>query len=372
MVNGTATAATITIADDETYGAFLTPDLSLAAGDYVHLKCEEFGGPAVAGFVRYGYEVETTGSTQAVFFGNGTGALNSYPVKFGGVLNQIAQWVRDIDGGPGDCINVLPIAGTVTGYRVRITRGLPVGFLTGRFTIYKSTDDGATFVAQNGSGGTTDTRLTLTTAAIYSQASASFSLSVARGDLLYMRWDADDADGAQWGCSVGVTFISSVADQWPYCGEPLPISGNSAQYNAIFAPNSFAWSGSDTGRVQSEGGYSDFSLAKFILYRHTAPGAGDTSTFETYLNGAPQTLAVTLSDSDQIAEDLIHAVPVVFGDTFGIKLTQTGTPSSSKVSWGFIQDTSTAPSGGGEIPGDLPILGEIGPYMVHHWPREIP
>ena len=390
MIGGSPTGATITIADDQTFGAFLSPDISLVADSYVHLKCEEFGGPATAGFIRYSYEVETDGATTAVFFGNGAGAINSYPTKFGGVLNQIAPWGRDIDGYPGDCINVMPIDGTITGYRLRFARGLPnkihaepckhdnpPGILEGTFTIYKSTDGGASFIPQIGPIYP-ETRLERFCPSSWWEHGdidgVAFSLPVSRGDLLYMRWDNMWAGSAQWGVSVGVTFESSVANQWPYCGEPTSLSGGggSAEYNAIFAPHSFGWSGTQAGRIVSEGGVSDFSLSDFILYLHTSPGAGDTRVFETMLNGTPQTLAVTLSDSDQIAEDLINNVPIVYGDLFGLKMSTTGSPAASKVSWGFIQDTSTATGGGGEIPGDLPILGEIGPYMVHHWPREIP
>jgi len=373
MVNDVDTAASFVIADDATFGSFQSPDLSLVAGDWVALRCDEAGGAVSAGFARFSYEVETVGATQAVFFGNGAGALNSYPVKFGGVLAQIAPWSRDIDGAPSSCTNVMPINGTVTGYRIRLRRGLPAGFLSGLFTIYKSTDTGATFVAQNGSGGTPDTRLTLTAAANLSQASTSFSLPVSRGDLLYTRWDCGDADGAQWACSMGVTFTSSVANQWPYCGQVSTLTSSPpGTYAPIFSPRLTGFDSADNGASQSEGGYAHFALSDFILYAENAPGTGDSRTFETTLDTVPQLLAVTVSDSAKIAEDLIHDVQIDFGNTFGLKATQSGSPSSGNISWGFIQDTSDADSGGGEIPGDLPILGEIGPYMVHHWPREIP
>jgi len=356
LVNEIATAAVVTIANADTFGMYVGADLILQTGDYVHLQCDESAGAMTAGFSRYGYEIETVGTTTCVFFGNSAAALNSYPMKFGGVLNQIAKWDRDIDGGPYDEINVMPIDGIVSGYRLRLKRGLPVGFLSGTFTIYKSTDIGATWVAQDGTGGTPDTRLILSGAATESQDSASFSLLVQRGDLLYMQWDCVDADGAQWGCSMATLFTSSVAGQWPYCGEPSTLSGSTTSYNAIFAPHSFGWSGTDGGRQMSEGGVNNFSLAKFILYLHDSPGTGDTRIFETYLDGTPQDLAITLSNSDQLGEDVIHRVPVAFGDTFGIKATATGSPVTSKISWGYVI-------------GQPPV---IGPYMVHHFPRETP
>ncbi len=366
-VNYTDTAFVITIADDQTFGAFTTPDLSLSVGDFVTLKCESFGSPG-GGFSRYGYEVETASSTQAVFFGRG-GPLNSYAVRYFGVLSQISASERDIDGGPGDCTNVVPIDGTITGYRIRVRENLSgTQYLSGRFTIYKSTDTGATFVAQNGSGGTPDTRLTLTNVLTTTQAVASFSLPVSRGDLLYLRWDTVSAPG-QWGIAISTLFTSSEADQWPYCGQGAPVTGTIDIYNAIFS-NSFGWAG-ESGRQQSYGGYTDFSLARMIVYMDTPPGAGDSRAFITRLNGADQTLAVTLSDADQIAEDVIHTVPIIFLDEFGLKMDATGSPGTSKTSWGFVQGTSSG-GGGGGIPGDVPVLGEIGPYMVHHWPREIP
>jgi len=372
LVNGAPTSVIWIIADDNTFGAFTGGDLDLAEGDIVEVKCNASGGPVDTGINRWGYELETAGDTTCLFFGSTGSGLNSYPTKFGGVLAQIAGWGRDIDGAPAQCTNVMPIAGTVTGYRGYFRRGLPAGFLSGTFTIYKSTDDGLTFIAQDGSGGTPDTRMTLVAIVNGSQQAVSFSLPVSRRDLLYMRWDVDDADGAQWGCHMGVTFTSSEPNQWPYCGQANGgFSTSGDKYGPIFQPSPFAGENNADDRASSEGGYSSFSLARGIFYAPVVPGAGNSRILTVHKAGVDQSLSMTLSDTDHIAEDLINTVAIEFGEAFGLHHTPVSGPAGSDISWGFVQDTSDVEPGG-EIPGDLPILGEIGPYMVHHWPREIP
>lgn len=362
-VNQVDTAVVITILDLNTFGSYTGPDLDLAVGNVVSVRIDPIGVPASTVFNHFSYELENGDSTQAIFFGaSSAGTINTSTPRFSGVLNHLSQWERVVDGAPETVWNINPLDGVINGYRLVFTRGLPNGaVLSCTFTIYKSTDNGATFVAQDGSGGTPDTRLVAAGVGHLSQQAVTFSLPTSRGDLLYMRSDVGSTGLAQWSVGTCLFFVSSEANHFPICGNSNGTMNRTIpQYVPIFDPQSVTYGNVETGDHISDAGYTDFSLGREIVRVSTPPGAGNSWDFITRLNGISQTLQVNISgDTDTVGEDVIHSVPLTFGDTFGLQNVPTSSPIAARSIWGYVQATA----GGASCPGETNGVRDDGlPY----------
>lgn len=78
------------------------------------------------------------------------------------------------------------------------------------------------------------------------------------------------------------------------------------------------------------------------VHLDTVPGGTTTRSFTVYLNGTPQSLAVTLGSADHDQLDATHTVTVSPGDLLELRHTLTGTPAGSLAQWSLEFDpTST-------------------------------
>lgn len=377
-----STGIVITIADLDTSGTYNGPDLDLSYHSAVTLQAIPNGGPASTGLSAFSYEIETAGDTQCLLFGS-TGGFNSVSPRYSGVLNHLGAGARAADGGPDSIWNVVPIDGTIEGFHLYVARGLPnscepfpcetcadrPGILEGSWTLYKSTDNGGSFSSQFLFTRACPNPLLQQNV----HAITGLSIPVSRGDIVFMQADISFAGFAQWSGASCISFISSEAHKWPICGQSNGTASNSAtRYVPLFDPRPVTYSSSESG-VVSTAGRSPVSLGNMIVVLSTPPGSGNSRQFTTRVNGADTALQCTIADGDVVGENVIDAAPTVDGDEFCLQLIPTSSPALSRVIWAYTQDTSDVVSGGeSEIPGDLPQVGVIGPYMVHHWPREIP
>lgn len=61
----------------------------------------------------------------------------------------------------------------------------------------------------------------------------------------------------------------------------------------------------------------------------TAPGSGNSWTFEIYKNGVASGVTLTISDASTSGSDTSNSVSTTAGDYFSLRVTSTGTPASS-------------------------------------------
>lgn len=345
-VNEADTAVTFTIAGLDTFGSYTAGDLSLSVGDIVSLKWTGTGTPPSAGLSHISYEIETPDPYMALYFG-GDGTILYADPYFCGVF-QHGGLDRVIDGGPGTVWNVVALTGQITGYRILLTDDVfNLGVYDFTFTIYKSTDHGVTFVAQDGSGGTPDTRLHAVGGGlgphVNAQHTTSFQLQVTRGDLIYLRIDRGvTGDPFTKHCAYCFTFLSSEAYAWPLNGNSVGnMSTTQTQYAPIWDGRSVVWEVTEAGRATSEAGYTPVTMGREIVWMTVEPGVGESRDFLSRRNGADQSLHILLSDLERWGEDNVHSFPLVFGDTFGLKVDPTSAHLSFAV-WGYVQQVPHA------------------------------
>ena len=170
MVNGVATAAAITISGTATSGTYTATTIALADGDELAIRAVPSGTPAL-GRASICWDFNSTTSAESLY---GSGNVNG-PIG----ANRINKVLCVVDNANWDpaatAVDVVSCAGTLTKATIKLDADVTAsGSLT--FTITKNG------TAQDGSGGTPDTRITFTTGT--TKASMTAPLAVAVGDVL--------------------------------------------------------------------------------------------------------------------------------------------------------------------------------------------
>lgn len=76
-------------------------------------------------------------------------------------------------------------------------------------------------------------------------------------------------------------------------------------------------------------------LSNLFIHSNVAPGAGKSYTLTVHKNGVATALTATISDANQIASDLVHAVSLAAGDIIRMVRTSTGAPANTLFQWSF-------------------------------------
>lgn len=363
LVEGVPTGAAFTIADTETIGSYPTT-MAFSQHSLVQLRITPTGSPTVTGIIRSGYDIETPGSATCLFMGGSgyQGVADSY----NGVFCLQPTFNQNFYLGVQ---SVSPVAGVLTGYTIRL-RGYIFPFRNYFYDFYVYVNDirdDSTHLHMEfplfPPGKDDDV------------GSVECSVTIARGDRVYVK--AERTAGYARQIAMGVVFESGTPYKFPYCGlsDQIPTSHD---YAPIHDPGLVPWGGSDAsppaaGREANEVVNGPFGLSDMIVLISDPPGSGKSLTLITQQNDVDQDLAVTLSDADVDAEDVVHAVGLSTGDLFNLrKVESAGIATIESVIWGFLQDATEINAGAGGITGDIPVQGVIGPLMVHHFPRETP
>ncbi len=89
--------------------------------------------------------------------------------------------------------------------------------------------------------------------------------------------------------------------------------------------------------------FSPFGTLKHLRVKlTTAPGAGESRTFEVFKGGTSTGITLTISGTATTGSDLVSTYAVVAGDNFFIKQTTSATPADSDVKWSLMFDGDTS------------------------------
>jgi hypothetical protein len=351
-INGSNTACVVTISDAATSGSYTASDIAVAAGDRVNMSVVVSGGTAAnSGDTRISLEFEGTTAKQSGHGWSNLGANNgtNYAHPWEGGAASVLNDVQGIVGVPGD----------ITALYLRIVSSGSVG--ASKTIVACLVLEG---VPQDGSGGTVDTRVTLTTGG--TAANATFTLPVVAGDLLAVRYVCTGSlAGDRFG--TGLQFTATT-DGYSNLGgkannSPSPSASN---YTAPwFSPTAYGWSGTEATR-RIFGGITSFDLVGIAAYLYAAPGSGKSRTFQSFPNGAASGPSVTIADTSQKGVGG-GSVTIDQGDTVSVIATASGTPTASQVTWAFGQYIAPpASSTTYEYDGEVPI--EVGLASTYEGP----
>ncbi len=201
--NGTITGLTVTVGNDTSIHDDIVNTVVVAAGDTIAIGSTPTGTP-VSTIVDIAIEFEGDNDNESIYggpittLGTGTVYHNIYTCDSGSGGTSLA-----VD----DSQTLWPVAGTLTRSDVRLNTA-PGGVTARTFTIYKNG------VAQDGAGGTPDTRVVISGAS--TTGTASYSLTLAPGDKVALQHVATSTPaGTLWG--VGFAFTSTNDGEYAIC-----------------------------------------------------------------------------------------------------------------------------------------------------------
>jgi hypothetical protein len=312
-----------------TSGSDTTHTISFAAGDTIRVNWTTGGASSKAWDTSIEWTPTTTGEHIYEFSTDLTGGGSDTPafglVGAGGGVNSF--------GSSG----LTAVAGTISKLRVNTRTAPSVGnSFTYRLFINS--------VAQDGSGGTTDTRATIT--AGNTTANSSFTpVAIAAGDHVSVRYST--TGGTTSAYDVGtVLFTPTTAEQSVVC-----MNGNSGPSNtvtnyafpraAIFVGFD-AYSTSESVRQYHGAATASLVLSGMYVEMSVAPGSGKSRTFTLRKNGAGTSITVTISDAALSGNITGQSVSLAAGDTWSFECQASGTPASASVKAAFIMIATPA------------------------------
>lgn len=321
MKNGVDTGLTLTL-NSSTQSAESTTAVSFVAGDTITLK-RVFVGTAPKLFV-YSLEWEPTAADVSVYgWGNSGSDLSANQMD--GVFCGGQGWSASGESQ----IDLLAIAGTLTALRMNLATA-PGGVTSRTFTIYKNG------VAQDGSGGTVDTRLTISGTS--TTGSVSFSLSLVAGDRLAVFHTVSGVPAASKGSGTAA-FTSAVANSWNICGDlgTTAISSAATNYHIPMGDGGTTGSSATESDVEFQCPITPLILSGLRVALDVAPGAGKSWVFTLRKDGADTAQTVTIADAATSASfGAGSEVTYTSGSKLAVKSVPSGTPTApSGHRWAF-------------------------------------
>ncbi len=321
--NGSATALTLSITSGNSLGTVTGVDVSVAPGDTFSLLVV---GAGTAQEVRSILEFEPTAARASGYATSVSDQLtHATATRYNGAIRGDAQWASS---SSLNSANVCGVAGVFDGLYLRLDAAPGAG-TSYAFTIYKND------VAQDGAGGTPNTVVTVANAA--TTGNASFSLTVAVGDLLELRC-VPTGTPATVRAQYALAFTSTSAGYSHFCGRSSSLPSNSATTynNPSFRGGTRAWDATETDD-ENLVGVTAFALRGLTVAMAGAPGGSASYTFSGRVNAASPAGApsIAIVGAATAGTDTSGAMSLASGDTFSIQSVPASTPSSNAASWAF-------------------------------------
>jgi hypothetical protein len=336
--NGVDTAVVITVADLATLGRS-TSSVTAVSGDKFYWRRTSSGSPTLSN-VRYCSEFAHSAANlngHHGYFGANTGSGLSAP------LFAPSVWTSAVVAN-----NTAPVAapGDLTELYYKLTAAPG----SGKNFVFVLTING---VQQDGSGGTTDTRVTIADAATEGTWSGSIALSA--GDLCTLSYTPSGTPTST-SVMVSVTFEPTVDGESNACGRAGTNMGTSGTWYVIPAQNA------TTGHTATEadntvpGSVSDYLLRDFRVSISSTIATGPV-TFTTRVNASAPggTPAVTLTSGQSSGTDATGEVTIEDGDVWTLEYVATGSPGVARIlsmGWVLYALASPTPIIGSSILGD--------------------
>lgn len=323
QINGVDTAMTVTIADTNTSARTSSGDVAIADGDYITLKGTSSGSPSNFTSLWTQFDVESEFPGESQYHRN-------FGASGGGYCGVFNHGLRRNSVDPA--VDIVPTAGAITKLRVRgQTNG---GGQNHVFTVY--VDSGSGFVAQDGTGGTPDTRVSISVAGSY-DTSSTFDLPVSVGDLVYVQ--CVTTNGTVGGC-LSTRFVADLDGESICANNTNANLATGTQYYFARNHSDFAPAASDAvlGNGNLIVGAAAFSAGKLHVRLSAAPGAGKSYAFTLRKNSVSQALTCTVTGAaTQTASDTTNSFNLEDGDLFSMQVVSAGSPASAIGTWSFVQ-----------------------------------
>jgi hypothetical protein len=355
--NSSTTGVSVTISDLATSGS-TSGSFTVTAGDYLSLEVSSSGTPAGSGGQRYSIQFDSDNTGESGY----TQTYGSFPddtnPRRSGVFWSCYQGsgieVWNSATAAADFANIVPCDGEITGTAMRINQSPGGGTKAVTVVVYKAlAASPSTFVKQDGSGGTVDTRVTCSNTTVNN--TATFSLPVAAGDRVYYEAIPENTPNTLGMLlTVGARFLADLDGESIMGGfMRTALLQDDVEY---FTPhNIHDATGLTEGTLVLLGNpFASFSLSRFYGHLATAPGSGKSREILIRHNGATpaSSLAYTIAGTDQYGSDLTGSYLLSSGDTWELRSTPITGTANSTLSFSMVQSPAANPVVGTSIFGE--------------------
>jgi len=326
--NGIDQSLSITISDTSTTGSDLVNTVSLSPGDVLQIKHTSSGAVANTD-VEIAWTFDGSVFAESNYSQSDTVSVPVTVEAFVPAFNYNTGTWRV--GTPTAFVkSIVAAAGSITAYRV-VVSAAPGAGKSWVFTFYKNG------TKQDGTGGTTNTIITIADSAVGGTWTGTLSLSP--GDLVMISCVPSGSPTGGTSSGIGVTFTANADGQSHVGGSANVNLGVSAtNYIEIRDVGLYGWGTTESAR-ETIAGNDPFTLSGFQVLLEGAPGAGKSYTFDIRVNQASPALppTVVISGASAVSgSDTIHAVSIVSGDSLDIREVPAGTPTARVASWSLI------------------------------------
>jgi hypothetical protein len=290
---------------------------TVAAGDSLTLKRSGTGFPvASVGWLTYEWEPDVA-DTSIYGFGGSQDVFGASTAR-DGLFDDGSSWDRSAD----EAATLIGQGGTVTAMRI-VLSAAPGASNTRTFTIVKNG------VSQDGTGGTPDTRITF--GAADTSLSASFSLTVAAWDLVYVQHSQTGTPSNTHKAVGAVAFVSADPNRW-HVGTTSEddYSASATEYHwhegcTAGAPH---WTTTEANS-QHIGASRAYFLGGMIARLAVAPGSGKSVAFTLRVSGTNTTQTLTIADTDteSATTGAVAEVPASSALLVDVSSVPSGTPT---------------------------------------------
>jgi hypothetical protein len=333
--NTSATALAVTISDSSTTGVNTSDEVAFAVGDLISLRNAVTGLPAAANW-KSSLEFEPDDGTTLLYgyaqvFDNDNGT-STYAPPFWGSGNADATTVE------ADEVCEIGAACTVTHWEHRRNAAPGTG-VTCTLHLMKNG------VAQDGTGGTVDTTLTISGAAAVSD-SATFSLALAVGDTLSIR------NVVSGGTSAGTFSAGTFAVTPDTVGEVQYHASHLNAINSGYVSPVTASGGLTTSfsTVASIAGPTTLTLGGLWVRLNAAPDTGNGWRISLVVDGVDTAITVAIEDASTTGSITGQSVSIPSGSLWGLHVEEIGSPAEgSQEMWIVLLGSHTTG----------PVLGSV-------------
>jgi hypothetical protein len=340
--NGSATAITATTAGGEARD--VTHTVTVVEGDrlyYVRTGSDFLyqNEPPISMVIEF----ESDGSTTASAYGFAPNPNNSSGITTA-AAGALGSYGLSGARAASNTVSVCPIAGTIIRNTVFFEATATDATKGYRCTIWKNG------VAQNGSGGTPDTRVEVyATSTAFQYNSVSCTLAVAVGDRLEQAIESINSVNMASGASC--VLEAAIPGQFAICGSNQSGQGAGGPYAAttVYAATPGRWG---LGENIDEGCYNIGAVTSFSLtqlqwfYNTNYPAGTGPVTFKLFKNSAnpanQPTLTVVTGNTYVQDSDASHVVQLDDGDTWSTVAVASNT-GGVQAHWSFAGYASSSP-----------------------------
>lgn len=281
MVNGVASGLTVTISGAGVFADNTGVDVSVSIGDFVCLRHEQSGIPSDNNPTRISLEYENATTATSIYGCTSQDVPNNVVTAYTGALLTDGVY-ETASSGRILKESLIGPPGTLTGYRV----DLLIAPGAGKSRIYGLVING---ISQDGTGGTTDTRITIADAA--TSGSKAFSIHVNKGDrVAYEIIPSGTPTNSRH--RFGSSYVADTTGYYilgTMTGERLLTSAT--QYGWLGGHNE-NWNTTEANFLQ-EVGTSGIIFVDIYVRLNDVPTSGDSYTFTLRRNSSSSLLTVT-------------------------------------------------------------------------------